>query len=91
LDDPVADVMTIAKRDLKAGEQLDDFGGYTFYGVMDRAEIARGLNALPVGLAPGAAVSRPVKTGDIVTWNDVRLDENSTVVRLRRKQDAKYL
>jgi predicted homoserine dehydrogenase-like protein len=88
LDRPVAESMTIAKRDLKPGERLDDFGGYTFHGVMDRAEVAHELNALPVGLAPGAEVLRPVATGEIVTWDDVQLDEDSVVVKLRRQQDA---
>jgi len=88
LDRPVADVMAVAKRDLTPGETLDTFGGYTQYGVMDRAEVARGLNALPVGLAPGARVVRPVARGEIITWDDVTLDESSTVVRLRREQDA---
>ena len=88
LDDPVADVMTVAKRDLQPGERLDDFGGFTTYGVMDRAAVARDLNALPVGLTPGAEVVKPVKAGEIVTWDDVKLDEGSVVVKLRRQQDA---
>jgi predicted homoserine dehydrogenase-like protein len=88
LDRPVAEVMTIAKRRLAPGEALDEFGGYTFYGVMDRAEEARRLNALPVGLAPGARILREVQGGAIVTWDDVQLEEASTVVRLRRQQDA---
>jgi len=88
LDQPVAEAMTMAKRDLKPGERLDDFGGYTFHGVMDRAEVARELNALPVGLAPGAKVVRPVLAREIVTWDDVKLDEDSIVVKLRRQQDA---
>jgi predicted homoserine dehydrogenase-like protein len=88
LDQPVADVMTVAKRDLEPGDELDRFGGYTFHGVMDRAEEAQALNALPVGLAPGATVVRSVEMGEIVTWDDVELDEESTVVQLRRQQDA---
>jgi predicted homoserine dehydrogenase-like protein len=88
LDQPVAEVITVAKRALKPGDRLDDFGGFTFYGVMDRAEEARALNALPVGLAPDAEVVRPVAAGEIVTWDDVRLDEDSVVVKLRRQQDA---
>ncbi len=87
LDRPVAEVMTVAKRALKPGERLDDFGGYTYYGVMDRAEVARELNVLPVGLAPGAQISRPVAAGALLTWDDVRLDEGSIVVKLRRQQD----
>jgi predicted homoserine dehydrogenase-like protein len=88
LDQPVAEVMTVAKRALKAGERLDTFGGYTFYGVIDRAMAAERENALPVGLAPGAEVRHPVAAGSIVTWHDVVLDERSVVVCLRREQDA---
>jgi predicted homoserine dehydrogenase-like protein len=88
LDRPVADVMTVAKRALNPGERLDTFGGYTFYGVIDLAEEARAASALPVGLAPGAEVVRPVAAGAIVTWDDVKLDEDSIVVKLRRQQEA---
>jgi len=88
LDRPVVDVMTVAKKDLAPGEALDQFGGYTFLGTMERADEARKLDALPVGLAPGAKVVRRVAQGAVVTWADVRLDEASTVVRLRRQQDA---
>jgi predicted homoserine dehydrogenase-like protein len=87
LDQPVADVMTIAKRNLGPGDHLDEFGGYTFYGLMDRVETVRRNHALPVGLAPGAEVCRNVAAGSIITWNDVRLDEDQVVVKLRRQQD----
>jgi predicted homoserine dehydrogenase-like protein len=89
LDKPVAESMTVAKRPLRSGEQLDDFGGYYFHGVMDTAAEARRLNALPTGLAPGATIVRDVNEGDIVTWDDVSLDEESTVVKLRRRQDQR--
>lgn len=88
LDEPVAEAMTVAKRDLKAGERLDDFGGYTFYGVMDQTEEVRRLNALPAGLAIGAEIIRPVQHGHVITWQDVQLNEDSTLVKLRRQQDA---
>ena len=55
---------------------------------MERAAEARALHALPIGLAPGARIIRPVSAGDIVTWDGVSLDEQSTVVKLRRQQDA---
>ena len=87
-DRPVADVLTIAKRSLRPGDRLDTFGGYTFYGVIDRAEVTRAEDALPVGLAPGAVLIRPVGAGQVITWGDVKLDEASTVVKLRREQDA---
>jgi predicted homoserine dehydrogenase-like protein len=87
LDQPVAEVLTLAKRDLQAGETLDTFGGYTFSGVLERAETARTLKALPVGLAPGAVLRTAVRAGEIITWQDVQLDESQTVVQLRRAQD----
>jgi predicted homoserine dehydrogenase-like protein len=88
LDEPVAEVLTVAKRDLQPGDRLDAFGGYTFRGLIDRIDAARACNALPAGLAPGARVVRPVLAGDIITWKDVELDETSAVVRLRRQQEA---
>jgi predicted homoserine dehydrogenase-like protein len=90
LDRPIADVMTIAKKDLQVGDVLERFGGYTHFGVMDLAEETRKLNALPVGLSPGAKVVNPVKAGEIVTWDDVALEESSTVVKLRRLQNKLY-
>jgi predicted homoserine dehydrogenase-like protein len=87
LNQPVADVITVAKKDLEPGDRLDEFGGYTFYGLIDKAENTRRLNALPVGLAPGAVIENPVPAGGYLTWEDVKLDENSRVVQLRREQD----
>jgi predicted homoserine dehydrogenase-like protein len=88
LDRPVVEVLTIAKKDLAAGDVLDTFGGYGFHGTMERADEAKRLGALPVGLAPGAAMTRAVPKGAVITWGDVKLDETSTVVKLRREQDA---
>jgi predicted homoserine dehydrogenase-like protein len=91
LDEPVADVMSVAKKELKVGDVLERFGGYTSYGVMDLAPTAWSLNALPVGLSPGAKLVKPVKKGQIITWDDVELDEKSTLVELRREQDELFL
>ncbi len=87
-DQPVADVITIAKRDLKAGEELDTFGGYTFYGLIEKNDVANKENALPAGLAPGAKMVKGIGKGEIITWDHVALDEESVVVKLRRQQDA---
>ncbi len=87
-DEPFADVFTIAKKKLQPGDTLDTFGGYTFYGQTDLAEEVKRLNGLPVGLAPGAKLITTVQAGEIITWQDVKLDETSTVVKLRRQQDA---
>jgi predicted homoserine dehydrogenase-like protein len=89
-DRPTADVMTSAKKDLSAGEQLDTFGGYTFHGIMDLATETKKINALPVGLAPLAKMKTDKKKGEIITWDDVDLNEDEIVVKLRREQDNMY-
>jgi predicted homoserine dehydrogenase-like protein len=33
-------------------------------------------------------VTRPVRRGEVIRWDQVRLDESSSLVRLRRQQDA---
>lgn len=86
--EPVAEVLTIAKKDLNQGEILDAFGGYTFHGQIDCADVLQKVEGLPVGLAPGAKMIRPVTKGEVIKWSDVCLDENQIVVKLRREQDG---
>jgi predicted homoserine dehydrogenase-like protein len=85
---PVAEVTTVAKRDLKAGEVLDGAGGYTVHGMIDLAEVARRERYLPLGLADGVRVTRDLELGDPLTYDSVDLDESALVVRLKREQDA---
>jgi len=87
-DEPAAEVLTIAKKSLKPPEHLDNFGGCTFHGVIEEAKTDKGLNALPVGLAPEAEIVKAVAAGQVITWDDVKLNEHRTVVKLRRQQDA---
>ncbi len=87
-NEPYAEVMTVAKRTLKPGDVLDEFGGFMFRGVIERADIAGRIGALPCGLAPGAKLKKTVWKGKIITWEDVTLDEKSTIVKLRRMQDG---
>ena len=97
-DFPSADVVTVAKKHLAVGDSLDTFGGYTFRGVMydvtqlpapSGATSGGGAWPLPAGLAPGAKMKKAVALGEIVTWDDVELDEGAPVVRLRRMQDSR--
>jgi len=45
----VAEVVTIAKKDLKVGERLDGIGEYTVLGTVDTYETAREENLVPLG------------------------------------------
>jgi predicted homoserine dehydrogenase-like protein len=87
LPTPMAEVITAAKRDLKAGEILDGSGGYTVYGLCERAEVARAQQLLPLGLSERARLTQAVRRGEAITYGMVAL-EDSFAFRLRRLQDA---
>jgi len=84
---PVAETITVAKRDLKAGEKLDGIGQYTFYGLTEKASVAAEENLLPLGLAQGAVMTADVAKGEAVRYNQVELDYGSMIVHLRAIQD----
>jgi len=85
---PTAETVAFAKRNLAAGDTVDDLGGYRVYGMIEKAELAARERFLPVGLAPGAVVTSPVRAGEPITHDDVELDEHSHIVSLRRLQDS---
>lgn len=84
---PVNETVAFAKRALKAGESLDALGGFTVYGMIERADVTQEQNLLPIGLAPGAQLVKDVAQDQPLTYADVELDETSTIVQLRRIQD----
>ncbi len=84
LGSPVAEVITIAKRDLTPGEALDGIGGYTCYGEIDTAANAAGL--LPIGLAENAVLTRPITKGAPIPFEAVEINHDSILMRLRQEQ-----
>lgn len=82
---PVADILAVAKQDLKPGQILDNIGGYTFYGVIDKAHTVREQKLLPAILAPGAKVIRAVKTGQPIKLDDVEVDDTSLLWKLHNE------
>lgn len=84
---PVAETITMAKRDLKAGEKIDYLGGFTVYGCIDKAEIARKEGIVPLGLTVGATITRDIKKGQPVHYAEVELNEDQTIYHQRWMQD----
>lgn len=85
---PTTEVITVAKRHLEEGERLDGSGGYTVYGLCERAEIAREQKLLPLGLASGIKLKQDIAEGTPLTYDMVELNEDSFILKLRRLQDA---
>jgi predicted homoserine dehydrogenase-like protein len=84
---PIVEAITMAKRDLKAGEKIDSLGGFMVYGSIEKAAAARSEDLLPLGLAPGCNLVKDVPQGAAIHYADVELDPSLTIVHLRRLQD----
>jgi predicted homoserine dehydrogenase-like protein len=84
------DVVATAKRDLAAGETLDGEGGFTVYGKLMPASESLLLGGLPLGLAHGVKLTRPVAAGQPVSWDDVAYDASSLPVKFRREMESLF-
>ena len=85
-----ADVVATAKRDLQPGEVLDGEGGYTVWGKLLPAARSVQLGGLPLGLAHGIKLLRPVKQGQCLSWDDVAVDTATDAYKLRRQMEALF-
>lgn len=84
----VAETVAIAKKDLKKGDKLEGIGGSSVYGALEKSTIQRDENLLPIGIiTENTKLVRDVKMGEALTYDDVLLDENASIVKIRRLQD----
>lgn len=88
--EPVCDVLTVAKRDLAAGEVLDGIGGFACYGTIDNADVVRRENLLPVGLAEGCRLTRSAVRDQPITYDDVVVPPGRLADQLRAEQSAHF-
>ncbi len=82
-----AEVVAVAKKTLKPGTVLDGEGGYTVYGLIERASVATEDKLLPIGLTQGAEIVREIPEDGVLTYDDVKLPE-TFALHLRKLQDA---
>ena len=82
-----ADAVAIAKKSLQEGEILDGEGGYTVVGRLMPAADSLAQGCLPLGLAHGWKMLRPVSAGQPLRWNDVACDASVPAVSLRREME----
>jgi len=64
---------------------LDGEGGFTVWGKLYQAEIAKKINGLPIGLANNVKLKNDVERDAPVYWSDVEIDKNCPVVEIREK------
>jgi predicted homoserine dehydrogenase-like protein len=87
---PYCEVITMAKRDLKAGETLDGIGGFSCYGIIDNAEVQRQQRLLPMGLSEGCRLMRDIAKDEAIGYADVVVPTGRLCDRLRAEQDAHF-
>lgn len=84
------DVVSTAKRDLKAGEILDGEGGACVWGKLMTASDSLRVGGLPIGLANRVPLVRDVQAGQPVSWDDVRIDTTDEAYRYRREMERVF-
>lgn len=87
---PVCEVLTVAKRDLKAGEQIDGVGGFCVYGLIDNSPAARAMAALPIALSEGCVMRRDVSKDQVLTFADVMTPTGRLTETLWREQTTRW-
>lgn len=87
---PVCDVITVAKRDLKAGEVLDGIGGFDSYGVIDNIAVTRAEGLLPMSLSGECRLKRDVRRDEPIGYADVAVPEGRLCDALRAEQDERF-
>jgi predicted homoserine dehydrogenase-like protein len=90
LDGPMVEVCACAKRDLKAGEILDDYGMYMTYGEAVNSDEMRRRRYLPEGLVEGCRLKVDVAQDRVLTYEDVELPTGRLADKLRTEQYAHF-
>jgi predicted homoserine dehydrogenase-like protein len=87
IDRPVAECAAVAKRDLNPGDVLGKIGEYDYRGFAMTWADARKAEAVPLGLAERAKVTKPIKAGEKLTYANCTPDDSLIITQIRRRLD----
>lgn len=88
---PISETVAVTKKEIKAGEKIDGIGGYCVRGVLETHQEMSEKGHLPIGLFTGdVRAKRDIKSGTFVTDEDVELDHDTTVWKLRQLQNETF-
>ncbi len=91
IEGPVSETVAVAKKDIKAGENIDGIGGYCVRGLMEKHEETVEKKHIPIGLISGnVTANQDINEGEFLTEDNVSLDTNTTVWKLRKLQDQTF-
>ncbi len=83
----VSEVITVAKRNLAAGETIGDIGGPEVFHRIYRHGEAKALRGIPMGLATGGRTTMAVPKGGLLTEANFQPDVLRLSYKLRLLQD----
>ncbi|KPJ62023.1 MAG: hypothetical protein AMS15_05240 [Planctomycetes bacterium DG_23] len=84
----VSEVVTIAKRNLKAGEKVGEIGSADILGRIYIYQEARAFKAIPLGIAPDGKAVKDIAKGEMLTEENFTPHSSKFVYKLRQMQDA---
>lgn len=90
LGGPQVGVIAVAKKDLAPGDIITEFGGFEAYGVAENSDVVAREGLLPLGLALGCRVVRPVAKDSALSFADVAVPPGRTVDGLYAEQEARF-
>lgn len=84
----ISDTITVAKRNLKAGQILEGIGGKDVFGKITDHKNQRYNKLLPIALiTKKTKLNVDVKKDELITYDMVELEEDHIITKLRKKQD----
>jgi predicted homoserine dehydrogenase-like protein len=87
---PRVEVCAVAKRDLQAGEVLDDYGQFMTYGEAVSASERQRQRYLPEGLVVGCRLLRSVAKDQVLTYDDVEVPSGRLSDQLYAEQSERF-
>ncbi|UIJ44006.1 NAD(P)-dependent oxidoreductase [Sphingomonas cannabina] len=87
---PRVGVVAAAKKDLRPGDTITEFGGFEAYGVAENYDVIERDRLLPMGIALDATLIRPVPKDHVLTYADVSLPKDRLIDNLYAQQSRRF-
>ena len=81
-----AEIASVAKKNLKAGQKLDGEGGYCARGRLISSKRSKQERILPMGYTDNATLKKDVKKDEFISLDDVELNLPKQIIEAREYQ-----
>jgi homoserine dehydrogenase len=81
-----AEIASVAKKDLKAGQKLDGEGGYCARGRLISSKRSKQERILPMGYTDNVILKKDIKKDEFISLDDVELNLPKQIIEAREYQ-----